>query len=421
MHNSIIRNRFSEEILSNISSGSDIIISGFDGTDLNFSSEINLYINGILHFPSEYTSGSTSDSIKFYNKNIYSNDVITLDTFHLKGTSSCLNLVQDREIFIQEITSSISAGEDIEILGFNNSNIDFTSEINLFLNGVLYTSNEYSSGSTTSSITFTNDLQNINLLSLEFFNLNQTASCGIQIGSYLTKEIFFQEITSSLPYGSEIFFTGLNNNNYNFNGDTNLFINGILYSTSSYSTGSIINSLYLYEDLYEYDLITLETFKTTTLINFSGNILGESDLQLDRVIIVKYVGLKQESTLDICISHNGNITSGSIFNSYMFVGDFDTYENLTYVFNKNKSNSLNFKLPASTFDIEIYLNEYKNHKLFAKVTFDTTNYNGNLNIINNYNFIPGDKLLFVCNKSISLSSNYNDLTFGINMNFGVCK
>lgn len=421
MHNAILRNRYYEEIETDISSGSEVEISGFDNSNLDFSSQINLYINGILHYPSEYSSGSTTSSIILNTKSLNNNDIITIDTYNLRGTGSCLNLVKSRELYNKVLTSSISSGNEIEILGFDNNSIDFTSEINLFINGILYTSNEYSTGSSTSSITFINDLSESDILSLEFFDLNQTASCGLQINSYLTKEIFFQEITSSLSYGSELWFSGLNNSLYNFSSDINLYINGVLHNSAEYMTGSSNNSIIVYNDLFSNDLIILEAFKTINLINFSGDLYGDSDLQLDRVILVKYVGLKKESELDICISHNGNITSGSIFNSYLFVGDFDTYENLTYVFDLNKSNSLNFKLPANDINIEIYLNEYKNNRLIGKVTFDTINYTGKFNIINNYNFVSGDKLLFVCDKTLSLNSNYNDLTFGINMNFGVCK
>jgi hypothetical protein len=156
----------------------------------------------------------------------------------------------------------------------------------------------------------------------------------------------------------------------------------------------------------------------------SGSLSGESNLSA-KISVFKFANtaenLKKEKEIDVAISKNGDISSGSIFLFTILPKNIDG-SNVVYIPFLNKSHAKSLTNPPSNFSVEIYSQEYLSSKLFAKVNFSNLSNEAQIQPMNGWkNLESGDKLLYVSDHNIHLGENFNDLTFGINMAFGVCK
>lgn len=157
---------------------------------------------------------------------------------------------------------------------------------------------------------------------------------------------------------------------------------------------------------------------------FSGNLTGSGDLNGNLRIFEfagKFDGIKREKDIDLAISQNGNLVSGSIFSVATLPNNTDG-SRLVFVPFLNKSRSRAVKPPSSNFSVEIYIDNYFDSKLWAKVDFSSTTEIGQIIPMSNWkNLESGERLIFVSNQTFILESFFNDITFGINLAFGVCK
>lgn len=157
---------------------------------------------------------------------------------------------------------------------------------------------------------------------------------------------------------------------------------------------------------------------------FYGNITGSSDLSGNSRLFEfsgKLDGIKREKDIDLAVSQNGNLVSGSIFSVATLPNNTDG-SRLVFVPFLNKSRSRAVKPPSSNFSVEIYIDNYFDSKLWAKVDFSSTTEIGQIIPMSNWkNLESGERLIFVSNQTFILESFFNDITFGINLAFGVCK
>jgi hypothetical protein len=130
--------------------------------------------------------------------------------------------------------------------------------------------------------------------------------------------------------------------------------------------------------------------------------------------------MRKQKEFDLAISKNGDLVSGSIFISNILPSNVDQSV-MTFIPALNKSHASCVKVPSENFSIEIYKDSYTLENLYVQVLFDTVNTNAIIESKNCTDLTSNSKLLYVSNKTFLLEENYNDLTFGINLAFWMCK